>query len=104
MRHEVLCHAVVRVVQQYFQWFTCSSPRQVAPDGDAANQAGSGEQVSDMLILAPGTLCRCSILTNLEVGPHGRVILYQWLTITLLPANSGSPRNPCMPVIRRTLR
>ena len=69
MRHEVLGHAVIRVIQQYFQRFTRSSPRQVAPDGDAANQAGSGEQVSDLLILAPGTICRCSILTNRRKWP-----------------------------------
>jgi hypothetical protein len=54
VRHEVLGHAVIGVVQENFQWFTSSSPRQVAPNDDSASVAGSGGQVSDRTILAPG--------------------------------------------------
>ena len=38
VRHEVLGHAVIGVIQQNFQRFSRSSPRQVAPDGDAASE------------------------------------------------------------------
>jgi hypothetical protein len=54
VRHEVLSHAVIGVVQQNFQKSTRSSPRQVAPNGDSAGAAGSGEQVSVRSILPLG--------------------------------------------------
>jgi hypothetical protein len=54
VRHEVLGHTVIGVVQQNFQRSTRSSPRQVAPNGDSAGAAGSGEQVSVGSILPLG--------------------------------------------------